>query len=1197
MKSKKSYVLIAALCVLLMNLSLPMVLADTPWLHTEGSVLKDPMGNTVVLRGVDTIDIGSTELWFGGAINMIDRLTDKTDAQGASPGWYTKVVRIAVYPSDAEDYTSPLTFIPGDDNFYNTVLRPVVDFCKSKDVYAIIDCHYVANTYDHVDMANQFWTYMAQKFANDSHVIFELFQEPINPGTTDDARWLSVRTDMQNWYNIVRTYAPNNLILVGGPSWSQIIGPAADYPLTGNNIAMVCHTYPYHWGVAPAGNNSFTASIEKCLTRYPVFMSEWGFWSDSGDEIGYGSILNYGLPITNFCEARKMSHTAWVASHDWMPPMFYPDGTLRIGMYEMGGFVKDRLYAKRNDDQPVGTGENHPPTCSIYSPAGGGSINAGSSVTIQADATDDGAISKVEFFQGSTKIGEDTTAPYAYTWNNVSQGTYNITAKATDNDNAPTTSAPVTLNVIAGAFPSPWISADVGGPDMAGYTSYSGGVFTTEADGLDIWDTWDRMHFVYQPVSTNVEIIARVVSVENTNPWAKAGVMIRSSLNGNSVNVFMQVTPVNGKMLTSRSHTAGLTVDSPGTGSAPLWVRIVRNGSSFTGYSSTNGTTWTNSGSVTIPMPAGTFIGLASTSHTSDALGIAVFDNVTVIAGSALTPDTTPPANPAGLGTTASMGLVQLNWNDNADSDFDYYNVYRGTTSGGPYTKINSSPVVVSDFSDTGVTDGSTYYYVVRAVDMSSNESGNCVQASATLPIDTTPPAAPTGLTSSIDYGSMNYVLLQWNNNAETDLAGYDIYRSNSQGGPYGKINPSLVTASYYIDYTVAPASAYYYVIKAVDESSNASGYSNEVSAILPSGAGTILRQYWSGIAGGTVADLTSNANYPYNPSGSSQITSFEGPSNFADTYGSRIIGYLHPTMTGGYTFYVAGDDSSELWLSTDDNPANAVKIAYNTTWVAPRNWTKYASQKSAVKNLVYGQRYFIMALHKEGTNGDNIAVAWEGPGITRQVILGGFLSPYVPSLPPTVSITSPSNGATFTAPANITINATASDSDGTVTKVDFYQGTTLLGTDMSSPYSYTWNNAPAGSYSLTAKATDNDSVVGTSAPVNIMVNPSGGATIHVDSITCSKLKSGNKWKGRAVVVIKDYTGAPVSGATVTGTFTGSYSQTLSGTTAANGSVTLTTTAAVTGTVTFNFCVTNVTKASFTYDSGANVETCDGFSG
>ncbi|MGH9660014.1 MAG: Ig-like domain-containing protein, partial [Bryobacteraceae bacterium] len=93
------------------------------------------------------------------------------------------------------------------------------------------------------------------------------------------------------------------------------------------------------------------------------------------------------------------------------------------------------------------------------------------------------------------------------------------------------------------------------------------------------------------------------------------------------------------------------------------------------------------------------------------------------------------------------------------------------------------------------------------------------------------------------------------------------------------------------------------------------------------------------------------------------------------------------------------------------------------------------------------------------------------------------------PNVPPTVSITSPAGGATYSAPASITIDATAADSDGTVTKVDFYQGTTLLGTDTTAPYSFTWSNAAAGSYSLTAKATDNANAVTTSTAVPVTVN------------------------------------------------------------------------------------------------------------
>ncbi|MBO2008942.1 Ig-like domain-containing protein [Hymenobacter negativus] len=90
----------------------------------------------------------------------------------------------------------------------------------------------------------------------------------------------------------------------------------------------------------------------------------------------------------------------------------------------------------------------------------------------------------------------------------------------------------------------------------------------------------------------------------------------------------------------------------------------------------------------------------------------------------------------------------------------------------------------------------------------------------------------------------------------------------------------------------------------------------------------------------------------------------------------------------------------------------------------------------------------------------------------------------------PTVSLTSPASGATFTAPASITISANAADSDGTVSKVDFYNGATLLNSDTTSPYSYTWTGVAAGTYSITAKATDNSGAVTTSTAVSVTVSP-----------------------------------------------------------------------------------------------------------
>jgi len=311
-------------------------------LHVAGNRLKDPNGETVTLRGVSLIDLGFLQDWQGGALAMINRLTDEADDQGNSPGWYPNAVRIPVVPPDAVSGW-PHQFDPNSNDF-NDLLRTVVDYCGQKELYVIIDWHYVANTYDHNDSTTEFWTYVAPLFANDTHVMFELFNEPINDGDTELERWLSVREDIQRWFNLVRTYAPDTVILVGGPSYCQIIGPTAAYPVSGENIAYTSHIYPGHW---LGGSRSWYVNhITTAVAAHPVIMTEWGFQEASGDALLQGTITNYGDQLKDFVENYGISMTAWVASTDWNPPMFDTDWSLLVGEGEMGGFAKDWIYEK-----------------------------------------------------------------------------------------------------------------------------------------------------------------------------------------------------------------------------------------------------------------------------------------------------------------------------------------------------------------------------------------------------------------------------------------------------------------------------------------------------------------------------------------------------------------------------------------------------------------------------------------------------------------------------------------------------------------------------------------------------------------------------------------------------------------------------------------------------------------------------------
>jgi uncharacterized repeat protein (TIGR01451 family) len=189
-------------------------------------------------------------------------------------------------------------------------------------------------------------------------------------------------------------------------------------------------------------------------------------------------------------------------------------------------------------------------------------------------------------------------------------------------------------SVVPTTVPSPWTAKDVGTVGElggAGFVSASG-LFTVSGSGNDIWDAADEMQYVYQPASGNCSITARVTGLSATDPWAKAGVMIRESLTTSSKHVSTFVTPANGVAFQYRSTTGGSSGNINDTGlAAPYWVRVVRSGSTFTAYRSANGTSWTTIGSVSVSMGTSVYIGLGVTSHNDGALCTATIDNVTAV--------------------------------------------------------------------------------------------------------------------------------------------------------------------------------------------------------------------------------------------------------------------------------------------------------------------------------------------------------------------------------------------------------------------------------------------------------------------------------------------------------------------------------------------------------------------------------------
>jgi endoglucanase len=305
-----------------------------PCLSVSGNRIVDPTGKTVILRGVSIEGLYDQSLTSLGLNGIIDKVTNKSDTAGSSPGWYTHIVRLPADPG-----TGTGSFGTNPDGYVNNTLKPIVDYATSKGLYAIIDLHYVDNPYNLVSQVNAFWTKVAPIFANYCNVLYE----PFNESNQTDS-WATYKPTMQAWVNLIRGFAPNNIILAGSPSWDQSMGDAATNPLTGTNIAYTVHMYEQHY--MSAWNKQQAAT---CGAVHPIVMTEWGFNDAASQPGGADLIGSYGTPMLTWLEAMNGGWTAWCASNSWLPEMFSGNNwTLLVGPRQMGGFVKDWMYNHQN---------------------------------------------------------------------------------------------------------------------------------------------------------------------------------------------------------------------------------------------------------------------------------------------------------------------------------------------------------------------------------------------------------------------------------------------------------------------------------------------------------------------------------------------------------------------------------------------------------------------------------------------------------------------------------------------------------------------------------------------------------------------------------------------------------------------------------------------------------------------------------
>jgi regulation of enolase protein 1 (concanavalin A-like superfamily) len=184
----------------------------------------------------------------------------------------------------------------------------------------------------------------------------------------------------------------------------------------------------------------------------------------------------------------------------------------------------------------------------------------------------------------------------------------------------------------ATGLPSGWENVAIG-TTTAGTAGVSAGTWTVSGSGADIWSVSDGFGFACEQVTGDVLITARVDSLGDTDPWAKAGVMIRESAAPGSRHAFSCITPANGVNFQGRLATGDDSINTPGpVVAAPYWVRLERTGDTLIGSASSDGVTWNEIHRDTVSMPMAVLVGFAVTSHLDGTLCTAVFSNVQIVA-------------------------------------------------------------------------------------------------------------------------------------------------------------------------------------------------------------------------------------------------------------------------------------------------------------------------------------------------------------------------------------------------------------------------------------------------------------------------------------------------------------------------------------------------------------------------------------
>jgi hypothetical protein len=778
------------------------------------------------------------------------------------------------------------------------------------------------------------------------------------------------------------------------------------------------------------------------------------------------------------------------------------------------------VYAKAVDDLNDATlsasirltvNTNNAPTISVTDPSNASTFIAPASIVIKAIAFDnDGMIKKVEFYSGTVLLETDSLSPYEIEWKNVSDGTYTITAKATDELNAVTLSSAIEITVKANTPPTLHLVNPFDGEAFIAPASISLKANAMDADGnIERVEFYEGTNLLGADSSSPYGFEWKNVVIGNYTLTAKAiddlnGIAVSNDVkimvNTNNLPQVDIITPVTGTTLITPA-TALIKASATDTDGSiqriEFYAGIVLLGAdSIYPYAFE----WKN-------IAAGNYTLTVKAIDDANGISISVPVQFTVIRNNVPQVTITGPLD----GDTLSGPVTFTIKADARDTDgsVKWVEFYRGTTklitdSLAPYQYVwNNAPAGIYTLTARAIDDLNT---VNISAPVTIIITGNTIPVTEiTYPSNGNLFLTPANITIEASATDVDGTIQQVEFYEGANLLGVDNispYTWDWNNVPEGNYvlttkafdNSNAVFTSAPVKITVKTNSLPFVSITApADRSEIIFPNTITLAADASDVDGIVTKiEFYNGSSWiGTSTTFPFQFDWTTAAVGSYHLIAkaFDDQNEFAfsDTITVNVITNLLPTVniiapTTGVTLLASTPTIIKAIANDGDGYVTRVEFYHGAILLGADSSAPYLYTWN---NLPLGTHPVIVKAY------DNRNAFRYSDTVKIKIVANAL---------PMVTITKPMDGNAFIAPATVYLKANAGDTDGSIKRVNFYSGTTLLQTDSISPYAFEWKNISAGTYTLTAEAVDDLNAVNVSAPITIFVNPNNLPLVNITS-------------------------------------------------------------------------------------------------